>query len=80
MISVCPECGATGVPLLFGLPVPEAVAAAEGGELALGGCIMPEPAPNWECPQHHRWRELDESAWDQRLLAVLAAHGYERDE
>ena len=76
VIPTCPICGATGVPLLFGLPVPEAVAAAEAGRLALGGCVLPAEPPNWQCPRRHRWRDPDESGWDGRLLAVLVAHGY----
>ncbi|WP_234041002.1 hypothetical protein [Micromonospora coerulea] len=76
VIPACPECGAAGVPLLFGLPVPEAVDAAESGDLALGGCLLPDQPPNWQCPQRHRWHDADEGAWDERLLAVLSAHGY----
>ncbi|MET7806002.1 hypothetical protein [Micromonospora chersina] len=76
VIPACPECGAAGVPLVFGLPVPEAVDAAESGDLALGGCLLPDQPPNWQCPQQHRWNDADEGAWDERLLAVLSAHGY----
>ena len=76
MIPVCPDCGLAGLPLLFGSPVPEAVEAAASGELALGGCLRPELSPNWECQRRHRWRDPDEGAWDERLLAVLSAHGY----
>lgn len=64
------------MPLLFGLPVPEARSAAADGLLALGGCILPENAPNWQCPEGHRWHEPDEHVWDERLLAALTAHGY----
>jgi hypothetical protein len=73
---VCPECGAAGVPLMFGLPVPEARAAAAAGQLALGGCIVADDQPNWQCPQEHQWRD-DERAWQKRLLAALVAHGYQ---
>jgi hypothetical protein len=34
------QCGAVGVPLLFGLPVPEATAAAVEGLLALVARLM----------------------------------------
>jgi hypothetical protein len=40
--GTCPSCGSPGKPLLFGYPRPEAMDAAERGEIALGGC-MPEP-------------------------------------
>ncbi|MGX7672494.1 hypothetical protein [Plantactinospora sp. DSM 117369] len=76
MISTCPECGAPGVPLLFGLPVPEARDAADHGEIALGGCIVGDEPPSWQCPRKHRWRDSDEKAWHELLLAVLEAHGY----
>jgi hypothetical protein len=66
-----------GVPLVFGLPGPEARDAAAGGQLALGGCVVRDEPPNWQCPHRHRWRDPDESAWEERLLAVLVAHGYE---
>jgi hypothetical protein len=72
----CPECGDTGVPLLFGLPVPEAREAAADGQLALGGCLVGDGPPNWQCPHQHRWRDPDEKAWEARLLAVLVAYGY----
>jgi hypothetical protein len=79
MISSCPECGAAGVPLIFGLPAGEAQAAARHGELALGGCTTPLDPPNRQCPQGHRWIDPDEIAWDEQLLAVLVAHGYPED-
>ncbi|MGW5669405.1 hypothetical protein [Micromonospora sp. NPDC003776] len=76
MNSTCPDCGTNGVPLLFGLPTPEAHAAAREGQLALGGCLLPaEPVPNWQCPQRHLWRDADQAAWEDRLVTVLRAHG-----
>jgi hypothetical protein len=65
------------VPLLFGLPVPEAHAAAADGQLVLGGCIAPDEPENWECARRHRWRDTDEVAWEEHVLAVLVAHGYD---
>lgn len=76
MIPACPTCGETGIPLLFGLPVHEAHEAAAAGQLALGGCVVGADPPNWQCPQHHRWRDADERTWDDRLLAILTEHGY----
>lgn len=75
-VPACPECDTPGVPLLFGLPVTQARAAARDGQLALGGCVEPEDPPNWQCPRQHRWRHHDEGAWDRHLLAVLARYGY----
>ncbi|MEV4135573.1 hypothetical protein AB0J72_25770 [Dactylosporangium sp. NPDC049742] len=65
-----------GVPLMFGLPVQAAFEAAAAGQLALGGCIVDGEPPNWECPRQHRWRDADEQAWQEQLLAVLVTHGY----
>jgi hypothetical protein len=61
---------------LFGLPVQEARDAAAHGQIALGGCIVGDDPPNWQCRRRHRWREADEGPWEQQLLAVLMAHGY----
>lgn len=76
MVRACPECGEVGVPLLFGRPIPEALAAADDGQLALGGCLVPEDPANWQCPQRHQWHDPDETVWTERLLAALIAHGY----
>jgi hypothetical protein len=62
--------------LMFGLPIREARDAAADGQLALGGCIVDDELPNWQCSQRHRWRDADEKAWEEQLLAVLVAHGY----
>lgn len=77
--TICPECGAPGIPLVFGLPGPEARQAAENGQLALGGCLVPAEPPSWQCPRQHRWHHTDEEAWKDRILAVLVAHGYSVD-
>jgi predicted alpha/beta hydrolase family esterase len=61
---------------LFGLPGNEARDAAAHDELALGGCLVPDQPPNWQCPRRHQWRDADERTWEEQLLAVLVAHGY----
>ena len=75
--SRCPQCGAEGLPLLFGLPVRHAVEAAEAGELRLAGCFVPEgEVPNWACASH-TWRDVaDARGWDARLQRVLGARGF----
>lgn len=80
MTPVCSACGADGVPLMFGLPVPEARAAAEAGDLALGGCVVVDERPTWRCPRGHEWHDPDQRLWDARLLAALVAHGYREDD
>jgi hypothetical protein len=76
VIPSCPECGAPGVPLLFGLPIAEANDAAADGQLALGGCVLSFPMPNWQCPEGHQWEHDDKELWNDHLLTVLKAHGY----
>ncbi len=74
----CPRCGERAVPLLYGLPTPDAEAAARAGDLVLGGCFTPDNGPDhpyWVCANDHRWREDDVPKWDARLLAVLREHG-----
>jgi hypothetical protein len=61
---------------MFGLPVAEARAAAADGQLALGGCVLFDPLPNWQCPSLHRWRDGEDEAWSERLRTVLVAYGY----
>ena len=62
---------------MFGLPVQEAQDAAAAGELTLGGCLVGDDPPNWQCRQHHRWRDPDEKAWDEQLLTALVRYGYD---
>lgn len=46
----CPHCGGTLVPLAWGMPDSELFEAAERGEMAIGGCIVPDdPWPGWRC-------------------------------
>jgi len=51
--------------------------AAANGQLALGGCLVGDDPPNWQCPRQHRWRDPDEQAWEALLLATLMTHGYD---
>lgn len=67
----CPTCGSSGTPVLFGLPAPEADEAAAEGKLILGGCVVPEDLPHWECPGGHEWAG-DEDEWTVALNAVLS--------
>ena len=46
----CPRCGSFDVvPILYGYPMPEAMAAAEEGKIALGGCCVGERDPRKQC-------------------------------
>lgn len=37
----CRSCGSTALPIVYGLPSDRAMAAAERGEVRLGGCALP---------------------------------------
>ncbi|MBA2266425.1 MAG: hypothetical protein H0W17_08535 [Chloroflexi bacterium] len=46
----CPTCGASkAVPILYGYPTFELFVASERGEVRLGGCIIGEESPDYEC-------------------------------
>jgi hypothetical protein len=46
----CPKCGSLDVvPILYGYPLPEAMAAADEGKIALGGCCVGERDPRKYC-------------------------------
>lgn len=50
------------VPIVYGLPGPELVEAAERGEVLIGGCciIVDAPMPNLGCPHcGHEWHDPD---------------------
>lgn len=45
----CPACGGKLVPIVYGLPGPEASEAAMRGEIALGGCLVTRDDPQLTC-------------------------------
>jgi hypothetical protein len=46
----CPRCGSTdAVEIIYGLPDMELGMAAERGEVVLGGCIVGDESPDYEC-------------------------------
>ena len=57
-IYICPVCKERrGVDILYGMPTPEASEAAERGELAIGGCCVPDESPERRCLAcGHKWR------------------------
>jgi hypothetical protein len=57
----CPHCGSDRViPIMYGLPIPDLVAAEERGEVILAGCVIGEDAPAFHCSACGR--DLPESA------------------
>ncbi len=47
----CLECGGRLVEILWGMPMPEAYEAARRGELVLGGCVVTDDDPAWQCSE-----------------------------
>ncbi len=47
----CPKCGSSEnvVPIVYGYPSAELMAAAERGEVKLGGCVITGDDPQWYC-------------------------------
>lgn len=46
----CPACGSTdAVRIVYGLPGADLFEAADGGEVRLGGCLIGEESPDYEC-------------------------------
>ena len=46
----CPRCGASeALRIVYGLPTNEAFEAAERSEFRLGGCVIEEESPDFEC-------------------------------
>ena len=46
----CPRCGSTdAVPIIYGYPDVELGMAAERGEIVLGGCLIGDESPDFEC-------------------------------
>ena len=41
MAKPCKACGSTKTPIVYGLPSDRAMAAAQRGEVRLGGCALP---------------------------------------
>ena len=48
--KLCPRCGSLDVvPILYGYPMPETMAAANEGKIELGGCCIGERDPRKHC-------------------------------
>ena len=51
----CPTCGSQAVPIMYGMPTFDAFQQAERGELAIGGCVLADEAPAWQCTEGHEF-------------------------
>jgi hypothetical protein len=59
--TTCPECGARAVPIAYGEPTGDTLREAERGEVAIGGCLISEDSPHWQCELGHRFTTEEES-------------------
>lgn len=60
----CRSCGSTATPIVYGLPSDAAMAAAQRGEVRLGGCAL----PHW--PTCRRCGNLVEETGRPRLAGI----------
>jgi hypothetical protein len=53
----CSQCKSDDTtPIVYGYPGPEAVEAADQGKVILGGCVISDADPHWQCSAcGHRW-------------------------
>ena len=50
IVPVCPDCRSRDVvPIVYGLPSAQLLHAARRGQVALGGCVISDTAPEWSC-------------------------------
>ena len=48
---ICSKCkSGDAMPIAYGYPGPEAVEAADQGMIILGGCVISDDDPHWQCP------------------------------
>jgi len=50
----CPHCRGRVVDILYGEPSYAAFLASQRGAYVLGGCLINETSPHWECLSCHR--------------------------
>jgi hypothetical protein len=62
--TACPRCGSRSIPIVYGLPGMELFEAADRGEVALGGCVIEDGAPEWRCRGVDCGLEFGATSWD----------------
>jgi hypothetical protein len=63
--ETCPVCGSHDVvPIMYGLPSPEAEEDAMNGKVVLGGCVVEENSPTLYCKScEHNWYDESYRQW-----------------
>ncbi len=78
----CPNCNSTNFAEIFwGYPgdMKEIQDALDKKEIVLGGCIVTDHDPKWECNDcNHRWGHRDED--DDKIDSFDYDQGYNLDE
>lgn len=78
LARICPSCGQEeSVPLLWGLPDPEAMDMAERGLVGLGGCMVEPDGPVLACRACGlQWGHEGDPTTDEQELAALLGVEY----
>lgn len=71
--TTCPKCAGRAIPILYGLPGPEAEEQARRGEVEIGGCMIGAGEPDWRCTKcGHGWRRPRRADRDAVVKAQTA--------
>jgi hypothetical protein len=75
--EMCTSCGGEAVHILWGLATSEMGALEEQGSLVLGGCLVDDDSPDWQCMScGHQWaNEIDYATMDSDTLFLRAISG-----
>jgi hypothetical protein len=57
----CPGCGRTGVMVVYGMPGPDLLDAAERGGVSIGGCVITGNDPDQQCQSCGQMWKTDDS-------------------
>jgi hypothetical protein len=55
--EVCPHCGATGRPIIYGHPDVSMFESSDRGEIEIGGCVVDDDSPAFRCANGHAFGE-----------------------
>ena len=53
----CPVCEQAVVPNVYGYPSSTMFEDADAGLIALGGCVVYDEIPTWQCSGGHEWTD-----------------------
>lgn len=77
---VCPKCAARPIPIVYGMPDADLVAADAQGSALIGGVAIYPDSPEWHCPQcKHQWRVSPPASSPEQGLSADETNALERD-